>query len=91
MTTAPTSLAAMLLGAATLAFAVPTFAAEPSSEPAPAAETAPPATAEAPPASAKPRPKADAAGKSTDKRSGDIFQPSEEISEDFAVSFPVDI
>ena len=25
------------------------------------------------------------------KEGGDIFQPSEEISEDFAVSFPVDI
>ena len=29
--------------------------------------------------------------KGSGKRSGDIFLPSEEISEDFAVSFPVDI
>ena len=29
--------------------------------------------------------------KSSDRRNDDIFRPSEEISEDFAVSFPVDI
>ncbi|NKB97992.1 MAG: hypothetical protein GKR90_05780 [Pseudomonadales bacterium] len=29
--------------------------------------------------------------KSKNKKAGDIFRPSEEISEDFAVSFPVDI
>ena len=29
--------------------------------------------------------------KKAKKEGGDIFQPSEEISEDFAVSFPVDI
>lgn len=29
--------------------------------------------------------------KKANKEAGDIFQPSEEISEDFAVSFPVDI
>ena len=29
--------------------------------------------------------------KKSKKDGGDIFQPSEEISEDFAVSFPVDI
>ena len=28
---------------------------------------------------------------SKNRKAGDIFQPSEEISEDFAVSFPVDI
>ena len=30
-------------------------------------------------------------GKAKSKKTGDIFTPSEEISEDFAVSFPVDI
>lgn len=42
------------------------------------------------------RPDTEQAATSTDpnrktKRDGDIFLPSEEISEDFAVSFPVDI
>lgn len=34
---------------------------------------------------------ADAPTDKTKRRDADIFQPSEEISEDFAVSFPVDI
>jgi hypothetical protein len=35
--------------------------------------------------------KAQTRNKTGNKKTGDIFQPSEEISEDFAVSFPVDI
>ena len=62
-----------------------------------AAEEPPEAAAEKPSSSpvearAEPPGKTEDADKGGDKkRGGDIFQPSEEISEDFAVSFPVDI
>ncbi len=47
------------------------------------------ATSDAKPAGEKPSKTAKGAGKS--KKDNEIFRPSEEISEDFAVSFPVDI
>ncbi len=90
MTNLPNTLVCTVLACA-LAILMPLAMAAEDADTSNAQEAAEPAPVTSDPEPPK-APGADGtADKQGSKRGGDIFLPSEEISEDFAVSFPVDI